>query len=130
MREVSLLLFFFAALSALVGVLLFGAANSQPEVMASAIGSIVQAAVYAVLGVMIRHGSVKALWIAGVLFALDTLFQLLQPSGKGLGAAVVSRGILIYVLIRYIRRERISLREASQQSSNHDAEQALGADSP
>jgi hypothetical protein len=50
-----------------------------------------------------------ALWIAGVLFALDTLFQLLQPSGKGLGAAVVSRGILIYVLIRYIRRERMSV---------------------
>ena len=108
MREVSLLLFFFAGLSTVVGVLLIGAGTADPEVMASAIASIVQAVIYALLGVMIRLGSVKALFIAGVLFVLDTLFQLLQPSGEGLGAAVVSRGILIYVLIRYIRRERMS----------------------
>jgi len=105
-REVSLLLFFFASLSFLIGVLLIGAANSEPEVMAAALGSLVQALVYASLGVMIRRGSVTALWIAGVLFVLDTVVQLLQPLEKGLGLAVVSRGILIYVLIRYIRRER------------------------
>ena len=61
------------------------------------------------LGVLIRGGSLKALCVAGVLFALDTLLQLAQPSGRGLGAALVSRGILIYVLIRYIRRERMSV---------------------
>lgn len=108
MREVSLLLFFFAALSGLFGVLLFVSANAEAEVLASAIGSFVQAIIYAVLGLMIRGGSVKALWVAGVLFAVDTLLQFAQPSGKGLGAAVVSRGILIYVLIQYIRRERVS----------------------
>jgi hypothetical protein len=108
MREVSLLLFFFAALSFLMGILLIGAVNSEPEVMGAAVGGIVQALVYAVLGVMIRKGSITALWIAGVLFVLDAAFQLLQPSGKGLGAGIVSRGILIYVLVRYIRRERIT----------------------
>lgn len=66
MREVSLLLFFFAGLSLLIGALLFSAANS-PEVMASAVGSTVQAIAYLVLAIMIRRGSVKALWIAGVL---------------------------------------------------------------
>jgi hypothetical protein len=107
MREVSLLLFFFAGLSLLIGALLFSAANS-PEVMASAVGSTVQAIAYLVLAIMIRRGSVKALWIAGVLFVLDTAFLLFQPSGRGLGMAVVSRGILICVLNRYVRRERRS----------------------
>ena len=106
MREVSLLLFFFAGLSFLVGALLLSAAKS-PEVMVSAVGSIVQAIVYVVLAIMIRRGSVKALWLAGALFVLDTVLLLFQPSGKGLGLAVVSRGILICVLIRYVRRERL-----------------------
>ena len=106
MREVSLLLFFFAGLSLLVGVLLIGAAKSA-EVLASAVGSIVQAIVYAVLAIMIRRGSVIALWLAGALFILDTVLLLLEPSGRGLGLAIVSRGILIYVLIRYVKRERM-----------------------
>ena len=105
MREVSLLLFFFAGLSFFVGALLISAGNS-PEVMASGVASIFQALVYSVLAIMIRRGSVKALWIAGALFVLDTVLLLLQPSGKSLGVAVVSRGILIYVLIRYVHRER------------------------
>ncbi len=108
MREVSLLLFVFAGLSGLVGVLLLGAASAEPEVLGSAVGCLVQAVVYAVLGITIRLGSFKALLVAGVLFALDTLLQLAQPSGKGLGAAVVSRGLLIWVLIRHIRREQRS----------------------
>ena|GEM_PF-1987581 len=108
MREVSLLLFFFAALSFLVGVLLIEGWNSEPEIVGVAVGSMLQALLYVVLGVLIRKGSVKALWIAGVLFLLDTAFQFLQPSGMGLGTAIVNRAILIYVLIRYIRRERIS----------------------
>ncbi|HSE22625.1 MAG TPA: hypothetical protein VLB68_13245 [Pyrinomonadaceae bacterium] len=106
MREVSLLLFFFAGLSFLVGALLISAANS-PEVMVSAVGSIVQAIVYSVLAIMIRRGSLIALWLAGALFVLDTVVLILDPSGKGLGVAILSRGILIYILIRYVRRERI-----------------------
>jgi len=109
MREVSLLLFFFAGLSFLVGILLMRAANTEPEVVPVALGSLVQSLVYAVLGVMIRRGSVVALSITGVLFVLDTMFLLLQPSGKFLAAPIVSRGILIYVLIRYIRRERLRI---------------------
>jgi len=109
MREVSLLLFFFAGLSFLVGILLMRAANTEPEVVPVALGSLVQSLVYAVLGVMIRRGSVIALSITGVLFVLDTMFLLLQPSGKFLAAPIVSRGILIYVLIRYIRRERLRI---------------------
>ena len=106
MREVSLVLFFFAGLSFLIGALLIGAANS-PEVLAEAIGSIIQAIVYSVLAIMIRRGSLKALWLAGALFVLDTVFLVFQPSGKGLGLGIVSRGILIYVLIRYVQRERL-----------------------
>jgi drug/metabolite transporter (DMT)-like permease len=107
MREVSLLLFFFAGLSGLVGVLLVFSGSSEAGVLATAIGSLIQAIVYLILGILIRGGSITALWIAGVLFVVDTLLQLTQPSGKGFGAAVVSRGILIYVLIRYIQRERV-----------------------
>lgn len=106
MREVSLLLLFFAALNALVSLLLFASRSSDAEVLASAIGSVFIATGYVVLAVMLRRGFVIALWIAGVLFALDTLLMLIEPSGNALGAAVVSRGILISVLIRYIRRER------------------------
>jgi hypothetical protein len=106
MREVSLLLFFFAGLSFLFFVLALRADLGNPEVMGLVIGSLVQAIVYAVLGIMIRRGSIKALWVAGGLFVLDTLLQLTQPSAQALGAAIVSRGILIAVLIRYVRRER------------------------
>jgi len=102
-------LFFFAGLSLLVGILLMRAANAEPDVFADAVGSLGQSLVYAVLGVLIRRGSVIALCITGVIFVLDTTFLLLQPTGKGFAAAFVSRGILIYVLIRYIRRERISV---------------------
>src|ERR1700754_1659121 len=103
MHEVSLLLFFFAGLSALSGVLLLGRASSDADVLASAIGEIVQALIYAILGIMIRRGSIKALWIAGVLFVLDTLFILLHPSGTNerlrnfccLGCAVTARWSIV-----------------------------------
>lgn len=108
LREVSSLLFFFAGLSLLGSVLLFAGAKSNPEVLAYAAAGLIQAIVNAVLGVLIRRGSITALWIAGSLFLLDTLIQLTQPSGTGMGVAVVSRLILIVVLIRYIRRERVA----------------------
>jgi hypothetical protein len=107
LREVSQLLFFFSALSAVFGIL-FMTATWEPEVLGAALGAFFQAIVYLVLGIFIRYGSVKALSVAGILFALDTVLQFTQPSGKGLGAAIVSRGILIYVLVRYVNRERKS----------------------
>jgi hypothetical protein len=112
MREVSVLLFVFAGFSGLVGILLLPRASSDPEVLVEVIASFVGSFVNFILGLMIRRGSVKTLWIAGILFALDTLVQLAQPSGKGLGAAVISRGILIYVIIRFVRRERMSDKHA------------------
>jgi len=105
-REVSILLFGFAAIGGLVSILLLALGNSDPEVLASGVGILIQSIIYVVLGVFIRRGSFTALWITGVLFTLDTLLVFLFPSGKGLGAMIVSRGILIYVLIRYVRRQR------------------------
>ena len=106
MREVSILLYGFAALGGLFAVLLLTLANSDPDALASGAGLLIQSIVYVVLGTMIRKGSVKALWVTGILFTLDTLLVFGLPSGKGLGAMIVGRGLLIWVLIRYIRRQR------------------------
>jgi hypothetical protein len=106
MREVSILLFGFAALSGLFSLLLLTSSSSDSDVLASAIGGMMQAMLYVVLAIMIRRGSVKALWAAGILFTFDTLLWFFQSSGKGLGAMIVGRGILIYVLVRYILRQR------------------------
>lgn len=101
LREVSQLLFFFAAFSALIGFGTLMAADSQLELLAVAIGGILQAIIYTVLAIFIRRGSTVALWIAGVLFLLDTILQLLHPT-----PALVGRGLLIYILIRYVRQAR------------------------
>lgn len=106
MREVSILLFGFAAIGSLFSVLLLTLGNSDSEATASGVGILVQSMIYVVLGIMIRRGSVKAIWITGLLFTLDTLLLFVLPSGKGVGAMIVGRGILIYVLIRYVRRQR------------------------
>jgi hypothetical protein len=65
-----------------------------------------QSIVYVVLGIMIRRGSAKALWVTGVLFTLDTSLIFVLPYGNGLGAMILWRGILIFMLVRYIRRQR------------------------
>ena len=106
MREVSILLFGFAALGGAFAILLLTMASSDPEAFEAGVALLIQSAVYVALGMMIRRGSLKALWITGVLFILDTLLILGLPSGKGLGAAIVGRGILIFLLIRYIRRQQ------------------------
>jgi hypothetical protein len=107
MREVSLLLFVFAAFSGLFAVVLLTASGSDPEAFDLGIGLLVQAIVYAVLGAMVRRRSLKALWVAGVLFFLDTLLALVMPSsGKGVVTLLLSRGSLIYLLVRYVRRQR------------------------
>ena len=107
MREVSILLFGFAALGGLFSLLLLTVGNSDPEALTSGVGMLVQSIVYVTLGIMIRRGSVKALWVTGVLFTLDTLLVFILPSsGKGLIAMLFWRGVLIYLLVRYVRRQR------------------------
>lgn len=106
MREVSLLLFFFAAVGALIAGLSFAAGPSDPEILAVVVTGLIQVIIYVFLGVMLRRGSIIALWVAGVLFMLDTLAVLLQPSGKVLGFTLVSRVLLVGVLFRYVQRER------------------------
>jgi hypothetical protein len=101
LREISFLLFFFAAFSALFGLVPLIAGGSEPDALLISIGSFVQAIIYSVLAIFIRRGSIIALWIAGALFVLDTILQLLQPT-----AALVARGLLIFVLISYIKRAR------------------------
>ena len=90
MREVSLLLFFFAFVGALIAGLSFAAGPSDPEILAVVVAGLVQVIIYVFLAVMLRRGSIIALWVAGVLFILDTLAVLLLPSG-GLGFTLVSR---------------------------------------
>ena len=105
LREVSWLLFVFAALNCIFGILFVWSAPLEPEALALASGSFLLALVYVVLAIFIRRGSIKTLWIAIILFAVDTIFLLMQPSG-GLGIGIVARILLLGVLISYIRRER------------------------
>ncbi|HEY8226109.1 MAG TPA: hypothetical protein VIG25_12585 [Pyrinomonadaceae bacterium] len=100
MREISFLLFIFAAFSGIIGVLTI-TQSSQPDVLAIGIGSLLAAVINGVLAFFIRRGYVIALWTAAVLFVLDTMFQLLQPTG-----ALLARVLLIAILIRYIKRAR------------------------
>jgi drug/metabolite transporter (DMT)-like permease len=104
-KEVSLMLFFFAALSAIYCVFLF-AANHSEEVFVTAVGMLVQTIVYAVLAILIRRGSVKALVLTGFLFAANIVLTLFGPSWEDAKGIVIVYGLLIAVLIRFIRRER------------------------
>ncbi len=106
MREVSILLFGFAAVAGLFSMVLLTRGNSAPEALASGVLMLAQSIVYVALGIMIRRGFVKALWLTGILFTLDTSLIFVLPYGKGLGAMILWRGILIFMLVRYIRRQR------------------------
>ncbi|HEX6731931.1 MAG TPA: hypothetical protein VF074_18085 [Pyrinomonadaceae bacterium] len=108
MREVSQLLFALAGLSGVVALLLFMSARDNLEVLGLAVASLLQSIVYAVFAFIIRRGSVTALWIAGALFALDSLLILTQPIGSGVGGALFARVFLIAFLVRYVRRERLT----------------------
>src|SRR5688500_3548705 len=85
MREVSILLYGFASLGGLIALILLTLGHSEPDAVASGVGMLIQSTVYVVLGVMIRRGSLKALWVTGILFTLDTLLLFGLPSGTGLG---------------------------------------------
>jgi hypothetical protein len=106
MWQVSVLLFGLAVLSALFAAVLLVSSRLDPDTLAVALGLLIQTAIYVVLGIMIRRGSIKALWAAGILFTLDTLLAFVLPATSGLGAMIVGRGLLIYVLIRYVRKQR------------------------
>lgn len=106
-REVSLLLFFFAAFSGLYSVIILGGRPSDPDVLAIGVATFIQAILNLVLAIMIRRGSNKALCAAGTLFGLDTLLMFFSPFGQGLAAMLLWRGILVYMLVRYIRKQRV-----------------------
>ena len=106
MREVSILLLGFAAIGGLFSMFLLTLSNSAPEALAAGVGMLAQSIVYLVLGVMIRRGSAIALWVTGVLFILDTSLIFVLPYGNHLGAMILWRGILIFMVVRYIRRQR------------------------
>lgn len=108
MRAVSLLLFFFAGLSSLYSAIIFTGKASDPDVTAAGIAIFVQAIIYVVLAILIRRGSTKALWAAGILFGLDTLLILVSPLGKGVAHMLIGRGLLVYILVRYIRKQRVT----------------------
>jgi drug/metabolite transporter (DMT)-like permease len=106
-REVSLLLFFFAGVNALFSALLFAASGADEAALQAAIVYALQAIIYAVLGIFIRRGSVKVLVFTGLLFAVDTVLTLLGPSWADARAVIIGRGLLIFVLYQFVRRERM-----------------------
>ena len=105
-KEISLLLFFFAAVNAIYCVLLLSADTSEETVLVMIVATLVQAIVYAVLAILIRRGSVKVLVFTGFLFAANVVLTLFGPSWEDAKGMVVTYGLLIFVLIRFVRRER------------------------
>lgn len=97
-----MLLFFFAALNVIFAVALF-ASREEAAVVAGAT-NLVQALVYAVLGLLIRRGSFAVLVFTGALFAIDTVLTFFGPWESARG--ILGRALLIFVLLRYIYRER------------------------
>lgn len=97
-----MLLFFFAVLNVIFAVALF-ATGEEAAVGAGTI-NVVQALVYAVLGLLIKRGSFATLIFTGVLFAIDTVLTVVGPWESARG--ILGRALLIFVLVRYLHRER------------------------
>lgn len=106
LKEVSILLFVFAAIHAILSVLLFARNTSDPIALLTAIEGFMVAIVFLVFAVMIRNGSIGALVLTGILFALDTVVMLFGPSWEGVPGAFIARGLLIFVLINFIKKQR------------------------
>jgi hypothetical protein len=106
MREVYVLLFGFAAITGLFFVVLLGSGKVDVDTLSILVTLLVQTIIYIVLGILIRNGSVKALWAAGILFTLDTLLMFVFPDETNLGMALLARALLIFLLVRYVRRQR------------------------
>jgi hypothetical protein len=122
-REVSVFLFVFGVFNLVISLVLFSSGSNEIEVTVEAMASLVAGLLYVVLGISVRRGSNIALAIVGVLFAIDTILILFEPGGKGLGVKIVSRSILIFVLVRYIRRARLEpAPQAATGNSQEDTE--------
>ena len=106
MREVSILFIGLAALSVVFSILLFVGSNVDPEALSLAVAFLLQAIIYVVLGIMIRRGSVKALWAAGILFTLDTLLSFVYATGTVFVTMILGRSLLIYLMVRYVLKQR------------------------
>ena len=106
MREVSILFIGLAALSVVFSMPLFAGSNGDPDALSLAVAFLLQVIIYVVLGIMIRRGSVKALWAAGILFTLDTLLLFLYATGSGFVTMILGRGFLIYLMVRYVLKQR------------------------
>jgi len=104
-REVSVLLFVFAGISAIYALFLFTTNNSE-EAFVMAVALVIQAIVCAVLAIIIRRGSVMTLVFTGFLFAANILFALFGSSWEDAKGILIPYGLLIFVLVRFIRRER------------------------
>lgn len=104
-REVSVLLFVFAGISAIYALVLFAKNNSE-EAFVMAVALVIQAIVCAVLAIIIRRGSVMTLVFTGFLFAANILFALFGSSWEDAKGILIPYGLLIFVLVRFIRRER------------------------
>ena len=104
-KEVSLLLFFFAAVSAIYSLFLFAASDSE-EVLVMAVATLIGTIVYVVLAILIRRGSVKVLVFTGFLFAANLVLTLFGPSWEDAKGMLLAYGLLTVVLVRFIRRER------------------------
>ena len=60
MREVSILFVGLGALSFMFSLLLFAGSSADPNALSLAVGFLLQAIIYVVLGIMVRRGSVKS----------------------------------------------------------------------
>ena len=106
MREVYVLLFGFAAITGLFFVVLLGSGKTDIDTLSILVALLVQTIIYVVLGTLIRKGSLKALWAAGILFTLDTLLMFVFPDETNLAIVIFARAFLIFLLVRYVRRQR------------------------
>ena len=104
-KEISLLLFFFSAVQLIFSVFLFGG-GASPDDLFTAVTSLMATIVYVVLGILIRYGSLSALIFTAILFTADTLIALFGPSWEAARGMLIARGLLIWVLVGFIRRER------------------------
>ena len=104
-KEVALLLFVYAAISAIYALFLFAANNSE-EALAMAVALVIQTIVCVVLAILIRRGSVKTLVFTGFLFAANIVFALFGSSWEDAKGILIPSGLLMIVLVRFIRRER------------------------
>ena len=105
-REISLLLFFFAAISGIYTIILFAASSTDETALALAVGYLVETLLYVGLALLIRRGSVKALVFTGILIVANILLTLFGPSWEDARGMLIAHGLLLVVLVRYVRRER------------------------